>query len=295
MSTSITEAFIRQYEQDVHDVFQRQGSYLLSTVRHKPNVLGKSTTFQVVGKGSATTKARHGTITPMNATHTSVEVTLADFYAGDWVDKLDEAKINIDERMVIARTGARALGRKIDDLIVTELDSTTNTLSGNLSASSTAQMRADLLEFIEALTSNDVDVEDGMVYGLLTPRAYACAMTIEEFASADYVDDKPFTQGAPVRRWRMWGGVKWKAHTGLPGKGTASAKCFVYHHDGIGFGSQNLSGDMENPQSVSADITWHGDRAAHFVNHMMSGGSKLIDDTGVIEATFDDTSAVPVS
>ena len=33
---------------------------------------------------------------------------------------------------------------------------------------------------------------------------------------------------------------------------------------------------------ISTDITWHGDRAAHFVNSMMSQGSVLVDNTGVV-------------
>jgi hypothetical protein len=33
---------------------------------------------------------------------------------------------------------------------------------------------------------------------------------------------------------------------------------------------------------VMTDITWHGDRAAHFVNNMMSQGSVMIDPTGVV-------------
>ena len=33
---------------------------------------------------------------------------------------------------------------------------------------------------------------------------------------------------------------------------------------------------------VKTDITWHGDRAAHFVNNMMSQGAALIDTTGVV-------------
>jgi hypothetical protein len=57
----------------------------------------------------------------MNQTHTAHEATLADFYAGDWVDKLDEAKINIDERDAIATSGAFALGRKVDSQIDTLL------------------------------------------------------------------------------------------------------------------------------------------------------------------------------
>ena len=46
--------------------------------------------------------------------------------------------------------------------------------------------------------------------------------------------------------------------------------------------------------SIAADITWHGDRAAFFVNHYMSGGAALIDDTGVIELTLDDSATLPL-
>ena len=43
---------------------------------------------------------------------------------------------------------------------------------------------------------------------------------------------------------------------------------------------------------VNTDITWHGDRAAHFVNSMMSGGSVRIEDTGCVEIACDDTAAI---
>ena len=33
---------------------------------------------------------------------------------------------------------------------------------------------------------------------------------------------------------------------------------------------------------ISTDITWHGDRAAHFVNTMMSQGAVLVADTGLV-------------
>jgi hypothetical protein len=34
---------------------------------------------------------------------------------------------------------------------------------------------------------------------------------------------------------------------------------------------------------VTSDITWHGDRAAHFVAHSMSQGAGLIDKRGVVK------------
>ena len=54
----------------------------------------------------------------MNIDHTPVECFLTDYYAGDWVDQMDELKTNIDERTVITNAGAYALGRKTDELII---------------------------------------------------------------------------------------------------------------------------------------------------------------------------------
>ena len=37
-------------------------------------------------------------VTPMELAHTTVDVTLSDYYAAEYIDKLDELKTNIDER-----------------------------------------------------------------------------------------------------------------------------------------------------------------------------------------------------
>lgn len=295
MSTSIDTAFVRTYEREVHHVFQRTGGILRPTVRVKDNIVGKSTTFQKIGKGAATTKARHGVITPMNQDHDSPECTLADFYAGDWVDKLDEAKTNIDERMAIAMGGAWALGRKVDDQILTELDATSQTAI-TWTVTSKAAIENSLLQMSEALDDNDVP-NDGMRFGILTPRAWAFAMKVDSFARSEYIgaDGLPFKEGAPIGRFKSWMNVLWTVHTGAPGKGTATAKVFVYHKLSLGYATGAHAGNAAQNQAVSADITWHGDRAAHFVNHMMSGGAQLIDDTGVIEGAVDDTAAIPTS
>lgn len=296
MSTSITTAFITQYNRDVHHVFQRQGGFLRPSVRMKRGVIGSTSVFQKIGKGVATTKARHGVITPMNQTHTAPSATLEDFYAGDWVDRLDEAKVNIDERMAIATGGANALGRKVDDQIITLLDGTTQSTI-TLAVTSAAAILASLLEWCEALDDNDVP-NDGQRYGLVTPRMWSQAMTVDEFTNADYVQGNglPLTEGAPAaQRWKAWNGVLWKMHTGLPGKGTATAKCFLYHKTAVGYATGAHAGNVAANEAVSADITWHGDHASHFVNHMMSGGGVLIDDTGVIEGNLNDTTAIATS
>jgi len=299
MATSITNSFITQYERDVHDVFQREGSVLKPTVRFKSDVVGSVATFQKIGTGTATTKARHGTITPMNQTHTAISTTLADFYAGDWVDKLDEAKINIDERMAIARGGAKALGRKCDDQILTTLDSTAST-TVTIAVGSSAAVRNGLLGMIKALIAADA-YDPGNMYGVMSPALWAMASTINEFASSDYVgsDGQVYNVGAPVGSFKRWAQVLWTVHSGNPGVGTSTSKVFLWNKTAVGYASGkapgNLAGTMSGETSVGADITWHGDRAAHFVNHAMSGNSVMIDDGGVVEGNVDDTAAIPTS
>lgn len=297
MSTSIDTAFISSYEAKVQEVFQRQGSYLKDAVRVKDNVIGSTAVFQKIGKGTATTKARHGTITPMNQTHTAPSCTISDFYAGDWVDKLDEAKTNINERDVLASGGAMALGRKVDDQITTVLDATTQT-TVTLTVSSKAAILATAIEFAESAWRNDVP-NDGQVYAVVTPRYWSQLMLLEQFNRSEFVgaDGQAFTKGPAIGkgRWKDWMGIKWKMQTGLPGAGTATAKCFIWHKMAVGYAIAQSAGNVAGNESVAADITWHGDRAAHFVNNMMSGNAVLIDDTGVIEGNLNDTSAIATS
>jgi len=296
MSTSIDTAFITSYEAKVHEVFQRKGAYLKEGVRLRDNVVGGTAVFQKIGKGTATTKSRHGTITPMNQTHTAPSCTLADFYAGDWVDKLDEAKTNINVRDPIASGGAMALGRKVDDQITTVLDTTTQT-AVTITVTSKAAILAGALSFAEAAWDNDVP-NDGNVFAVITPRLWSQFMLNDQFSRAEYVrEDGMAWVGGPAigTKWKDWQGIKWKMQTGLPGAGTATAKGFIWHRDAVGYAVAASAGNVAGNEAVAADITWHGDRAAHFINHMMSGQACMIDDTGVIESNHNDTTAVATS
>jgi hypothetical protein len=62
MSASIDQAFIKQYQSEVQEAYQRQGSKLRPTVRSKSDVRGASTVFQKVGRGTAAAKARNGVV-----------------------------------------------------------------------------------------------------------------------------------------------------------------------------------------------------------------------------------------
>lgn len=273
-NTTLETSFIKAFEAEVHQAYQRQGSKLRSTIRTRNNVKGSSTTFQVVGKGIAGTKSRNGQVPVMNINHTPKEITLSDFYAGDWIDKLDELKINHDEKAVVASAGAYALGRKTDELLITALknDSTIASVnSANRGYSNTEGLtKQKVLAAFEKLGQNDVP-DDGDRTAIVGWKQWSDLMALPEFANADYVGEKDLPwKGTQAKRWL---GTLWLPHSGLPKSGGVRS-CFWYHKNALAHASGS---------DVQSDLTWHGDRAAWFVNNMMSQGAGVVDATGIIK------------
>ena len=272
---TIDQAFIKQFEREVHEAFQRQGSKLRNTVRTINNVKGSSAVFQKVGKGTASTKVQHGMVPVMNLDHSNVECVLQDYYAGDWIDHLDELKTNIDERQVIANAGANALGRKSDEMIITALEgAATNVIpDGNVGLT-----KDKILEAFETFGTSDVP-DDGQRFGVVGWKQWSDLLQIEEFINSDYIGntDLPYSG---ITQAKMWLGTIWVPHSGLPIDANDIRSCYFYHKTAVGHAVGN---------DIETDISWHGDRAAHFVNNMMSQGSVLIDEDGVIEIGCDET------
>ncbi|MGE4280074.1 MAG: phage capsid protein [Magnetospirillum sp.] len=265
MSTSVINGYSKDYGAQVHAAYQRQGTKLRNTVRTRNNVTGAIAVFQKVGKGAASTKARHGKVPVMNVDHQTVECQLYDYYAGDWLDKLDEIKIEHDERAVLVNAGAYALGRKTDELIITELDKSTNyALDG-----ATGLTKDKVLTAFEMLGEADVP-DDGERYAVVGWKQWSELLQIPEFSDADYIGDEDLPwKGTQAKNWL---GTLWMPHSGLTKSGSVR-HCYWYHKTAIGHavGSE-----------VKSEITYHGDRAAWFCNNMMSQGSALIDTAGVV-------------
>ncbi len=275
MSTTIDQAFIKQFEREVHEAYQRQGSKLRNTVRTISNVNGSSTIFQKVGKGTASTKSTHGMVPVMNLDHSNIEVALSDYYAGDWVDRLDELKTNIDERQVIANAGAHALGRKTDELIIGSLEDAS---SQTIADGNTGLTKDKILEAFETFGENDVP-DDGQRYCIVGWKQWSDMLDIDEFVNADYIgtDALPF---ATITQAKMFLGTIFIPHSGLPVDVDDIRSCFYYHKTAVGHAAAS---------DIQTDISWHGDRAAHFVNNMMSQGAGLIDESGIVVINCDET------
>ena len=265
MANTIDQAFIKQFESEVHMAYQRMGSKLRNTVRSVNNVNNNTIHFQKIGTGSASTKSRNGNVTPMELAHTNVETTMADFYAAEYIDKLDELKTNIDERQAVAKSAAAALGRKTDDILLTAMDAGAN--STQIHDTGSALEKADLLSLFETFGSADVP-EDGGRYLAMHPKGYADLFTINEFASSDFVGE----QNLPYA-----GGMTMKEFLGFKIFSTSAVtagKNIAYHTSAVGLG---IGAD------VTTELNYVAEKVSHLATSMMSMGAVVIDDNGVYE------------
>lgn len=266
---SLDVSFVKSFEAEVHSSFQRIGSKLKSTVRNRNDVKGLTTTFQKVGRGVASSKIRNGNVPIMNLSHEPITIELKDYYAGDWVDSLDELKINHDEKLVIANAGAYTLGRKTDELIINSLENETDEINIDLHDENTGLTKEKILNAFEILGSNDVP-DDNERYAVVGWKQWSELMNIPEFSNSEYVGENELPwNGTQVKRWL---GTLWIPHSGLIEK-DGVRNCYWYHKTAIGHATF---------KDVSTDITWHGDKAAYFINNMMSQGAGVIDKKGLV-------------
>jgi hypothetical protein len=269
MTATIDQAFVKQFEAEVHMAYQRMGSKLKSMVRNVNGVKGNTVQFQKVAKGSASTKARHAEVVAMNSVHSNVTATLSDFYAADYVDKLDELKVNIDERNIVAQNAAYALGRKTDSIISDTFDAGGTTLANN-SAGATTGMNLDKAQNVFEIFGNNDVPDDGQRYWVVGPKQWSDLLDIDQFSRAEYIGeaDLPYKGGMTAKRWLSF---MWMGFSGLSiASGDRNTIAFHKSSLGLGVGSD-----------VRTEVNYIPEKVAHLTTSYMSMGAVLIDVDGV--------------
>jgi hypothetical protein len=231
MSTSITTAFVAEYMAGVKLAYQRTACKLRPLVRLKTGVVGSTETFQTLGTGTATQKARHGNVPAMNQTHGTAVATLADWYAGDYIGYLDEQKITFDEKQAIMSSGAYALGRKADDIIIAAMHASSTTHTAYVAGIGLSKTQ--IMTAFETINNANVP-DDADRYAAVGAHQWNELLNLSEFKSADYVGygAQPFTTGTEVKNWMN---IKWLMHTGLTKSTTTNQReVYIWHRAAIG-------------------------------------------------------------
>lgn len=268
-------AFQIQYRQEFISAFEQRQSLLSTTVTREAVVKGNQATFLVAGSGSATavTRGVNGLIPARNDDLNQYTATLV-----EWHDLVQRTGFNLfasqgDGRRIMQETTMGVINRKMDQDILAELANGTQDAGAAATLSLSKIMHA-----VSILGNADVMIEEeDKMFGVISPAGYAYLMQTKEFASADYVEVKPFS--GPIRRFRRWAGINWITHPNLSGAGGATELCYIYHRDSIGQAVN--TGDMSMAVGVDEEQNYSYARCSVFM------GAKILQNTGIVKITHD--------
>lgn len=267
MSSTVDTSFIELYDSEVKAAYQRMSSLVRGTVRTRTQVGAKRIYFPLLGKGTVTRKARHADVVPMNLEHDRVFADMEDAYAPEYIDELDQVKINWSLRRDYAIASAAALGRETDRLILNAMNDSPNETSAASVTGSDGELSLPVVTTLsERLSERDVQL-DGMRYAVVSPQTHSELLQIEGATSSDFTTQQLLTNGgAPTGSG--WMGFRWIMHSGLPD----GVKGFFYHQSAVGHGIA---------RDVTSTFDWVPQKVAYLVNSYMSMGATIIDPDGV--------------
>ena len=244
MSSQITTAFVQQYSANLQHLSQQKGSRLRGVVRVEA-VRGKQAFFDQIGSQSASVRSTRAADTLLNDTpHSRRMVTLADYEVADLIDDQDKLRMIVDPTSSYAQAQAFAIGRSMDDVIITaatgdsktgETGGTTTSLPAgqkvavNLSGSSEGLTIGKLRQAKFILDNNDVDpsIPRVMVVG---PKQIQDLLESTNITSSDFNTVKALVQGEV----NTFMGFNFITSTRLGhNSGTDVRTCFAYAVDGL--------------------------------------------------------------
>ena len=136
MSSQITTAFVQQYSNNVQMLSQQKGSLLRNSVDAE-TIVGKHAFFEQVGSAVAQKRvSRHSDTPQIDTPHARRRVSMVDYEYADLIDKQDQVRTLIDPTSSYAQAAAFALGRAMDDEIISAVSG--NAFSGETGSTTVA-------------------------------------------------------------------------------------------------------------------------------------------------------------
>jgi len=263
MSFQITEAFVKQYRNNIITLSQQKGSKLRDTVRVETGVTGTGMFFERLGATAAVERvARHADTPLVSTPHSRRYATLVPYEWADLIDDADKVRMLIDPQSEYVTNGVNAMGRAIDDIIIAAMwGSAYGGAAGTtVIAWPAAQQIAGATNLTLAKITNakrlidaaDVDPDEPR-YLAYTPAMMEYLLTsVAEVKSSDYNTVKALMQG----EINTFMGFTWIMSTRLPvgtgGAGYHSAFAWAKSAVGLAIGAEIITSIDKRPDKSNS-------------------------------------------
>lgn len=273
------EAAMIRYRREFVAAFEQDVSLLKTSATKESMTDGLTATFLVSGSGSdtAVTRGTNGQIPYGNPTNTQVAATLVEKHAGYELTGFNIFASQGDQTRIMQMASMNVINRDIDLTILAELANATQDFgSGTASVSTVAGAKA-------ILGNGQVRTwEADNMFGVVSPAFMAYLMQTTEFASADYVDVKPFS--GPPRRMLRWFGINWIENPLVTGVGTSAEICYIYHRAALGYAVRVQEEKIAIGYDDKQDTSWTRATTYH--------AAKILQNTGIVKITHDGSAFV---
>jgi hypothetical protein len=286
MSVQITTAFVNQFSSNIQMLSQQMGSLLRNAVDVE-TVNGEKAFFDQVGSAAAVLRTTRHADTPLIDTpHSRRMVTMSDYEYADLIDDQDKVRLLVDPTSTYARAAAAAMGRAMDDVIIsaalstslTGKDGTTSTpfdSNNQIAVGAAGLTLAKLIEAKEILDSNDVDPSIPR-YIAVSPKQITNLLDDPEVTSADYNTVRALVKG----ELDTYVGFKFVTTNRLGLDGSGDRRCFAWAMDGI---------KLAVGKEPTARIDERADKSyATQVYYCMSVGATRMEEAKVVEILCDE-------
>lgn len=206
MSTQITTAFVNQFSSNIQMLSQQMGSLLRNAVDVE-TVTGEKAFFDQVGSAAAVLRtSRHADTPLIDTPHSRRMVTMSDYEYADLIDDQDKVRLLVDPTSTYSRAAAAAMGRAMDDAIIsaalgtalTGKDGSTSTAfataTNQIAAGATGLTLAKLIQAKEILDAGDVDPSIPR-YIAVSPKQISNLLNSTTVTSSDFNTVKALAMG----------------------------------------------------------------------------------------------------
>ena len=280
MAQSITNAFVTLFDAEVHQAYQGE-AVLRESIRLRSNVEGNTYKFPKIGKGSATVRLPQTDVVPLNVSYSTVNCTMSDFNAAEYSDVFHQAKVNFDERQELVQVVSKAIGRRLDQLIIDAIvaasspSTVANTVVTSGSAAASNLNVGKLIAAKKAMDANNVPQDDRHL--IIHANNLAGLLGDERAISGDFASIKALVAGdIDTFLGFRFHTIGTRDEGGLSIDGSSARKVYAYHRNAVGL-AENMA--------TKTEINYVPEKTSFLVNSMFSAGSVAIDDEAIVEIT----------
>jgi len=280
--------YAQQYSENIMALAQQGASKLWPTVYQKTNVRGKNFFQDQIGEWNMAAKVGRNPVTPSSDPALARRMApMVAFHDAVLLDRSDELKVISDPRSSYTMAAGKAIGRQIDDEIITSLGaaaSTGETGSTSTALPSSQQIAhgsagltfAKVREASKKLNNADVEVEDR--FFVTSPAGIEDLLSITEATSSDYNTLRAIQDGQ--FHGKTWMGFQWIMSTRLAVESNIR-DCYAFHKYGICAGLSE-SPFVRTDERADRSYSWQ-------VYYELNIGTTRLEEERVVKVAIDES------